>query len=422
LPPELSRLQLEERNVRYLTLDTATQGVIAAGINAFVAVFLVRLGAPNAVVGFLASAPALGAIFLSVPAGARLEGRRDLVRIVNVSRLFIRVAYVLIALVPLIFLGSNAIWPIVVLWTLTSIPASVANPAWTAVVAQIVPPNRRPRVNGNRWALLSIVTAVAGAAFGHLLDVFPQPDNFQIVFVASFLAGLVSIYFFGQIRMSSGGSGAAPASRPMLPSLSVVDLVRLSRGYPQFARFLVTSFVYRIGLNLPVALYSIYWVREAQASNTIIGLQSTAANLALVVSYLAWGRLAARRDHRIVLLAASAGAGLYPFATALVRDPVWLVPVALIWGAFASGIDVSFFEALLRACPADRLQTFIGINSAVANVVIFLAPIGGTLLANLVGIHAALFTAAAISLIGSALFYTMSIAKEEAPLARAVPA
>src|SRR6516165_5788270 len=130
LGPELSRLQLEERNVRFLTLDTATQGVIAAGINAFVAVFLVRLGAPNAVVGFLASAPALGAIFLSVPAGARLEGRRDLIRIVNVSRLFIRVAYVLIALVPLIFLDSNAIWPIVVLWTLTSIPASVANPAW----------------------------------------------------------------------------------------------------------------------------------------------------------------------------------------------------------------------------------------------------------------------------------------------------
>src|SRR5439155_13383992 len=155
------------------------------------------------------------------------------------------------------------------------------------------------------------------------------------------------------------------------------------------------------------------------ASNTIIGLQSTAANLALVVSYLAWGRLAARRGHRVVLLVASAGAGLYPFATALVRDPIWLVPVALIWGAFASGIDVSFFEALLRTCPPDRLQTFIGINSAVANLVIFLAPIGGTLLATVVGIHLALAIAGAVSLVGSGLFYTMSIAKDDVPLARA---
>src|SRR5581483_10254492 len=139
-------------------------------------------------------------------------------------------------------------------------------------------------------------------------------------------------------------------------------------------------------------------------------------NLALVGSYLLWGRLAARRGHRIVLLVATTGLSLYPFATALVRDAIWLIPVTLIWGIFASGIDVSFFEALLHSCPPDRLQTFVAINSALANVVIFLAPIGGTLLADLIGIHAALFTAAAVSLFGSVLFYSMAVAKDEAAI------
>src|SRR5579862_2098124 len=125
---------LERENVRALTLDTAVQGVIQGGIAAFVSVFLVRLGAPNVVIGFLASAPALGAIFLSVPAGARLEGRTDLVRIVNLSRLFMRLAYLAIAAVPLLWPGPAAVWPIVALWTLTSVPAAIANPAWTAVV------------------------------------------------------------------------------------------------------------------------------------------------------------------------------------------------------------------------------------------------------------------------------------------------
>ncbi|MGH2460686.1 MAG: MFS transporter, partial [Chloroflexota bacterium] len=188
--------------------------------------------------------------------------------------------------------------------------------------------------------------------------------------------------------------------------------------YPDFARFVVASFVYRIGLNLPVALYSIYAVRDAHASNTIIGLQSTAGNLALVGSYLLWGRLAARRGHRIVLLLATAGLSFYPFATALVSQAVWLIPATLIWGTFASGIDVSFFEGLLHTCPADRLQTFIAVNSALANLVIFLAPIAGTLLADLVGIRVALVSAAALSLIGSALFYLLNVAKEGAPSPR----
>lgn len=118
--------------------------MIQAGINVFVAVFLVRLGAPNAIVGFLTAAPALGAIFLSIPAATWLEGRSDLVRIVNLSRVPIRLSYLAIAAVPLLFPGARGIWPIVVLWTLTSIPAAVANVAWTTVVARIIAPSSPP--------------------------------------------------------------------------------------------------------------------------------------------------------------------------------------------------------------------------------------------------------------------------------------
>jgi MFS family permease len=412
--PILSRAALEARNVRFLTIDTATFGVVQAGITAFISVFLVRLGAPNATIGFLAAAPALGAIFLSVPAATRLEGRRDLVRIVCIGRAFMRLPLLLIALVPFFLSGDVEIWAIVALWTLTSVPAAVVNQAWTGVVAAIVPPNRRPKVNGNRWALLSVVTAIAGAAFGRSLDVLPAPLSFQVVFFLSFVAGWATIHLFAQLRLPVEAKATAtslPAARRTAPPLS--EYLTIMRDYPPFTRFILTSFVYRIGLNLPVALFSIYWVREAHASNTIIGVQNTAANLALVGSYLLWGQTAARRGHRIVLLLASAGTSLYPLATAFVRQEIWLVPVALIWGTFASGIDVSFFEALLRSSPPERLQTFIGINSSLANLVIFVAPIGGTILADLIGIHVALLLAAAIGLIGTGLFYTLAIARDE---------
>jgi MFS family permease len=407
---------LEERNVRVLTIDTAIQGLIQAGIAAFVSVYLVRLGAPNAVVGFLTSAPALGAIFLSVPAASRLEGHPNLVRVVVIWRFLLRLCTLAIALIPFFLTGDVEMWAIVALWTLTSVPAAIVNPAWTAVVAAIVPPRRRPSVNGTRWALLSVVTAAGGAAFGRTLDLIVTPLNFQIVFFISFLAGMVTLYTFSLIRMPPKPASEVPSTlKPPGAALSLGDIIQVIREYPPFTQFLWTGFIYRIGLNLPVALFSIYWVREAHASNTIIGIQSTVANLALVGSYLFWGRLAVRKGHRIVLLLSSAGTGLYPLATGLVRDEIWLIPVALIWGAFASGIDVSFFEALLRSAPQERLQTFVAINSSLANFVIFVAPLAGTLLADAIGIHVALFLAAAISLLGTFLFYTFHIAREAAP-------
>src|SRR5512146_1359720 len=38
---------LQDRNILYLSLDTATQGIIGAGIGSFLAIFLVRMGASN---------------------------------------------------------------------------------------------------------------------------------------------------------------------------------------------------------------------------------------------------------------------------------------------------------------------------------------------------------------------------------------
>jgi predicted MFS family arabinose efflux permease len=284
-----------------------------------------------------------------------------------------------------------------------------------------VPPSRRPTVNGNRWSLLSIVMAVGGAGFGQLLDRIVFPLDFQVVFFLSFLAGMATLYTFSRIRMPEPDRAGVPAESgpPPREAFRWSGAVALVRASPLFTRFVVSSFVYRIGLNLPVALYSIYWVRDVQASNAVIGLRSSAASLVLIVSYLAWGRLAGRRGHRVVLLAASAGCSLYPLATALVSPghAIWLIPVALIWGTFASGIDVSFFEALLHTCPRDRLQTFVGINSALANLVIFVAPIAGTLLGDLIGVRQALIAAAAFSLLGTALFYILAIAKEEVPAA-----
>src|SRR5205823_3897804 len=115
--------QRARRNIRYLYLDMGWQRIILAGITTFLSVFLVRLGASPFLVGLLTSVPALVTIVLSVVFAPFLEGRRDLVRVVKLTRLGSRLCYLLIALVPFALTGDLvwlAPWVIVAIWGLSA--------------------------------------------------------------------------------------------------------------------------------------------------------------------------------------------------------------------------------------------------------------------------------------------------------------
>ena len=194
------QFSLEDRNILNFTIDTAIQGLMVGGISTYLSVFVVRLGASSLLVSLLTSLPAVLMAVLSIPVGLWVERQADPIRLTNQVRLFHRGAFLAIALLPFVFKRYLA-EAIVFVWALNSVPATVVNLSWMAVVAEIIPPQRRPSVNGTRWALLSVVTAGAVALYGYLLERMDFPINYQIVFIVSFLSGLGSIYFFGLLKM-----------------------------------------------------------------------------------------------------------------------------------------------------------------------------------------------------------------------------
>ncbi|MBI2940692.1 MAG: MFS transporter, partial [Chloroflexi bacterium] len=173
----------------------------------------------------------------------------------------------------------------------------------------------------------------------------------------------------------------------------------------EFIRFSAVTFVLRLGLYFPAGLYSVFWVRDLQASDAWIGWRTTVGNVALMVGYYFWGRVAARRGHLPVLVLATVGLGAYPLLTSLTTPsllPLLLV-AALIWGLFASGIDVSLFEGLLAVTPDDRRPHFVAMNTALANLVAFGAPIVGAAAAQQAGIPPVLFVSSVCLLASAAL-------------------
>jgi len=408
---------VEDRNIYWLLLMTGIVGVATGGIITFLPVFLARLGASGVTISLLTSLPALITIFLALPAGVIATRWR---RIVAVSALWfyvLRFCYLAVALVALL---QPALVPalVVIIWALSAIPSTIANSVWYDVVGEAISPRRRPMVNGVRWALTGLVSAISVAGFGQLLQALPFPLNYQIVFLISFLSGMANIWCYSRIEVPD--REPAPVRESPLAQLTrpaeILQPLVVNRGFRDLS---MVTFVMRIGLNLPVGLWSLFWVHNMQASDAWIGWRATIENVAVMLGYYCWGRVASRRHYTVVFAVVTVSLGVNVLvaahATASTR---WILFFCAFLGGFSSpGIDVSLFEWLLDVMPPDERPRYVAVNTVLANVVIFLAPMIGGALAQQVGIPPVLLLESAFLFTCAALTYRLRRAAKRKALA-----
>jgi MFS family permease len=238
--------------------------------------------------------------------------------------------------------------------------------------------------------------------------------NYQVVFILSFVGGVSGIYFFALMRIPDN----RPVERVKLDKVPFRQRLRAylrTFGTPAFLRYELTTFVLRFGLNLPTALYSIYWIRHLNASDLWIGWQATVGNLVPIVGYFVWGRIIGRRGHYLPLLICTVGVGLYPALMGLVTDQAWLPAIAIVQGFFVTGVNLSVFDTLFAVCPAEKRPSFIALNTMLASLVIFLAPMAGSLLVGWMDIRSVFFIAGGIHLVAALLFWRFRIGAEPKP-------
>ena len=377
----------EDRNIRYLMAQTALIGVVNGGIVTFLPIFLARLGASPVTVSLLTALPALVTIILALPAGAIACRWRDMVQVS--ARCFWALRFCYLAVGAAGFLSPQvAPWLIVAIWGLSAIPSTLGNTVFYDILAESVSPRRRPMVNGMRWALLGLLNAVSVAGFGQLLELFPTSYNYLLVFILSFIAGMLSTGFYARLEIPLHEPQLQPPSTPWRQRLA--ELVEPLTAGGGFVAYSGITFLLRVAIYLASGLWSIFYVRNLQASDAWIGWRATIESLALTAGYYFWGRVADRTGHTRMLIIVSMVLGGVCVATSLVtRDVRWLLLcLAPLSGFFASGIDVSLFEGLIAVMPPDLRPRYVAMNTALANTVAFLAPIAGATLAERTGIPA----------------------------------
>lgn len=397
------------RNFFHLTFDMAWFGVLNGSTIAFLSIYAARLGGTSLQLGLITAAPAIINIIFAMPAVAWLK-QRPIERGVFSTSVMMRSFYLL--LIPLAFLSSNSlqVWVIILIVLVMNIPGTALTVGFNALFGEAVPIQWRGYVAGLRNAFYSIFTIVSTLACGWVLSSMSFRTGYQMVFAMGFVGAALSSLNLWFIRPLPQPNGALAA--PPFLSEEAKDqeqkrrmAVRAGRLIPihirpkgitsEFNRVAALFFLFHLFQYLAIPLFPLYMVNTLLFSDEVISLGTGVFYLAMFLGSLRLMQMCDRLGYQKVTALGAILLAAYP-ALLQISYSGWVFMLASIVGGLAWGmVNGAMLNYLLERAPADDRPGHLAWYNLALNVAILLGSFGGPLLAQGVGLPAALLIAAA---------------------------
>ena len=394
-------LEVQKKNFRYVQIDAI--GVSISNVAApFLPVFLTRLGASNFQIGLLSSMPGMTGLILALMVGRFLQTRRDIVPWYSLSRLMVILCYALTGILTLLVAEDLMILSTLAIWAFATLPQTALAVAFSVVMNAVAGPEGRYALLSRRWAIFGVTGVVGTFIVTRLIDLVQFPLNYAIMFIVLSLGGFLSFYFSRQIHLPAQVPPPFSNSRSARQNLG--NYLRLLRENPAFVSFSSKRFVYFSAIVLSQPIMPLFLVREVHATDAQIGTVNMILTLIMLVGYFLWPWVSRRRGGRFVLLATSLGMTLHPALSAATPQINLIILYAGLAGLFQAGLDLVFFDELMKTVPADYSATFVALAQSMQYLSMLVAPLLATWLADYIGLGGALWLSAGLRLLGFLLF------------------
>jgi MFS family permease len=393
--------EIQKRNFRYVQIDAV--GVSISNVAApFLPVFLTRLGASNFQIGLLSSMPGMTGLVLAILVGRFLQTRTNVVPWYSLSRLTVILCYALTGILTLTVSEESVIIATLAIWAFATIPQTALAVAFSVVMNAVAGPEGRYALLSRRWAIFGLTGVVGTFIVTRVIDLISFPLNYATMFMVLSLGGFISFYFSRKISLPDQVAPPLPDVRSPLQSLR--NYATLLREYPVFLSFATKRYVYLSALVLSQPIMPLFLVREVRATDSQIGTINMIFTLVMLVGYFLWPRISSRRGGRSVLLATTLGMTFYPALSAATPQVPLIMLYAGISGLFQAGLDLVFFDELMKTVPREYSATFVALAQSMQYLSMIIAPLLGTWLANYIGLGGALWLSAGLRLFGFLLF------------------
>jgi MFS family permease len=168
--------------------------------------------------------------------------------------------------------------------------------------------------------------------------------------------------------------------------------------------FVSKRLVYLFGIAFAAPLFPLYFVKVISVSDDWIAKINMAFTFGALLGYVLWTRVSRRRGSRLVLLATTLGMSLYPVLVASTGRVEIIRLFALLAGIFQAGVDLVFFDELMKTVPEEYSATFVALAQSLGYLSTIFGPMMATIMGDWIGIAGALVISGAIRLIGFGLF------------------
>jgi MFS family permease len=256
----------------------------------------------------------------------------------------------------------------------------LGGPAWKAMLAKVVPVNRRGAMFGASSALGGML-GIGGAAVSHyILATYGYPISFGISFALCFVFQAVSYLCLILNR--------EPARAPEAAALSARDYWRrlpgMLRGHPNFVRYLTGNALLTFGM-MGTALYIVYARRSFGISDGMAGNLTMVALIGQSLCAPLFGRLADKRGNKWLLQSGGIISGAAILTIALAPSEIWLYPAFMLVNAAAQASSISSLGITMEFSSPDEIPTFTAMAGTISGIPTLLAPVLGGALVELGG-------------------------------------
>ncbi|NPV52122.1 MAG: MFS transporter [Firmicutes bacterium] len=408
--------KLVRRNFFYTTAEGMSTNVAFGMVNPFLPVYAIALGANSLLVGLVTALPAAANVFAYL-LGADITERRPENKLATAVTWGVthRLLYLPMGFIP--FLPWFRPEAFVLLVSLAAVPFAVSVTAWTAMVGDMFPENRRGEIFGLRNMYVGLTGVMGTMAAGYFLDFVAFPFNYMYLFLAACGFALLGIYFMN--RMAEIRVRRRPVERRSFGQRlrALFEDRDLGRNFRYFS---LSCFMLWFGFGFTAAMWAIYHVQVLNLSNSVIGLFTVVNGLATVVSSVAWGRVAVRKGERLVLLTSMSGLAAMPALYMLSRSLIFLFGAQVFSGVMMGGLNLAVFNLLLNYAKPEERANAAAVFNMLMNAATFIAPFMGNAWYSAYGIVSTFYAGFGVRLIG--LVFLWKIMDRELPGVRALAA
>lgn len=347
---------------------------------AFLVAFALALGASNTVIGLLSALNPLSQI-LQIPAIFLIEWtalRKATTVIASFSsRLLLLVIAALPWVVPVPYRLPILLCALSVFFGLAAISALAYN-SW---MRDFIPIPIFGAYTGKRAAIATVVGAALSLLAAVGVDALKPYASELTIYSGFFLLG-ATVGLLGMVFLSR-----VPEPRMVKnPSQSLGTILREPFRDANFRKVLIFLGTWNFVVNLAAPFFAVYMLKQLRLSMTIVLVLSVISQMANVVFFQLWGRLADRFSNKSVLSVTGPLFMLSVLMFSFTTPPGWeslilplLVVIHILTGISSAGVMLCTGNIAIELAPKGKATSYLATNALISGIAATIAPILGGL-------------------------------------------